>query len=386
MSDWLKILKDYVDTLETLIGAPTDAGDLATLFAKFKQQYVVDHAHVLLIVADATSLDADMDTALKAELEDDGYIVDVAEPADIAGNIHLAFDFIVVSGSITADTNLTKLREAECPVLCHSAEVAVSTNVFSLGATAGTQAAQTHIEIVDNTPVWLLDTALGDLEVTASAELETMASVSGDVISLAEEKTATGNDITMAILRGGDADGEGVIPNYDRVFVGVKDYTNANAVFKALMALLWEHLIHERRVAEVVVTPKRVYQEDIPDTDFSKTAIDTTLTTDPPSADAENSIVDLDQRTNRTYVLRSLWVNTTSFGGGTEITYKLWTMLNTSVVEVASVVVSTLGIQNLMDLFGLPEVYGDGVWVTAQTDAGSTGACSGTYRYAEARK
>jgi len=53
---------------------------------------------------------------------------------------------------------------------------------------------------------------------------------------------------------------------------------------------------------------------------------------------------------------------------------------------VTSVDVSTLGIQNLMDLFGLPEVHGDGIWITAQTDVGTTGACSGTYRYAEARK
>jgi len=391
MPNWKQILQEYVDTLETLVGTAGDNADLNTLFAKFEQQYVVDHAHILLIVADATSLDADMDTALKDELEDDGYIVDVAEPADIAGNIHLAFDFIVVSGSITADTNLTKLREAECPVLCHSAEVAVSTNVFSLGLTAGTEAAQTHIEIVDNTPVWLLDTALGDLEVTASAELETMASVSGDVISLAEEKEATGNDITMAILRGGDADGQGVIPNYDRVFVGVKDYTNANAAFKALMALLWEHLIHERRVAEVVVTPKRVYQEAIPDTDFDLALIDDALTADPPSADAENSIVDLDQRTNQTRVLRSLWVNTTSFGttDGTKLTYALWVLLNGTVTKVDEVEVSALGIQNLMDLFGLPEVHADGIWITVVTDATDEpgdAACEGSYRYAEARK
>ncbi|MBA7679753.1 hypothetical protein ES703_88056 [subsurface metagenome] len=51
--------------------------------------------------------------------------------------------------------------------------------------------------------------------------------------------------------------------------------------------------------------------------------------------------------------------------------------------------VSDLGIQNLMDLFGLQEVHADGIWVTVVTDATDEpgdAACEGSYRYAEARK
>ena len=113
------------------IGTAGDNGDLNTVFAKLKQQFYGTHIHVLLVVNDAANLDTDLDTALKDELLDRGYIVVVADPADIAGNLELSYDFIVVSGSITADTNLTLLREADCPVITHSAEVAVSTNVFS---------------------------------------------------------------------------------------------------------------------------------------------------------------------------------------------------------------------------------------------------------------
>lgn len=131
------------------------------------------------------------------------------------------------------------------------------------------------------------------------------------------------------------------------------------------------------------------YMEQIPDTDFSLAAIINTLVTDPPGAPAVNSVVDIDQVGGSTFVLRSIWVNITSFGttGGTKLTFKLWTMLNTAVTMVDSVDVSVLGIQNLADIFGLQEVHADGIWITVQTDATDDpgdAACSGTYRYAQA--
>jgi len=128
------------------------------------------------------------------------------------------------------------------------------------------------------------------------------------------------------------------------------------------------------------------YQEQIPDTDFALAAIDNVLTVNPPNADAENSVVDIDQVADSTFVLRSLWVNVTSFGTGTQLTFELWVLLNGVVTSVDSIVVNVLGIQNLVDIFGLQEVHADGIWITVITDAGNTGACSGTYRYAEAKK
>ena len=382
----LAALETLVDEIETRIGESTDNGDLTTLFAKLKQLYIGVHAHILLVVADASSLNADTDTALQAELLDRGFQVVVADPTDIAGDLELAYDFIVVSGSITADTNLSNLREADCPVICHSAEVAVSTNVFSLGATAGTEAAQTQIEIITNTISWMITQATGDLSVTASATLETMASVSGDTTSLAEEATGTGNDITMARLKQGTDDGQGITAIFDRYFIGVKDFTNANSTFKTLMANLWEHVLHEVRFSEVLVTTKRVFEEQIPDTGFSLAAVDTALGSDPPSADAANSVVDLDKKTNRTFCLRSLWVNVSNLGTGTNtMTFQLWIDIGGTATSVDSKDVTATGYYSLMDLFGLQEVHADSIHVTAIVNA-TTGACAGIYRYAEAKK
>lgn len=131
------------------------------------------------------------------------------------------------------------------------------------------------------------------------------------------------------------------------------------------------------------------YQEEIPDTDFNLIAIINTLVTDPPGAPAVNSVVDIDQVGGSTFVLRSLWVNVTNFGttGGTKLIFKLWVMLNAVVTMVDSVDVASLGIQNLVDIFGLQEVHADGIWITVQTDATDDpgdAKCKGTYRYAKA--
>lgn len=132
----------------------------------------------------------------------------------------------------------------------------------------------------------------------------------------------------------------------------------------------------------------QAYQEQIPDTDFNLAAIPEDLATDPPSAPAGNSVVDIDVNAGDTFALRSLFVDVISFGtAGTKLTFKLWTMLNTAVTMVDSVDVASLGIQNLTDIFGLQEVHGDGIWITVQTDAtpgADDGACSGTWRYAKA--
>ncbi|MBA7620066.1 hypothetical protein ES703_27409 [subsurface metagenome] len=378
-----------VANIDAKIGTAADNADLATLFARANKIALPTHAHALLVVRNASNLDADLDTALRDWMLGLGYEVTVGDPADVDADLDVnAFDFIVVSGScVVGDAgDLANLRTADTPVLCHSAAIAVA--VFYLGLTAGSELTQTQIEITDNSPAWLIEQALGDLTVTASATILTMASKTANAETKAEEASTTGDDLTIVKLPQGEQDGGSptYAPFYDRYFNGVADYTNANAVWKALMAEFLHHMLHEKRFGEDTVQLKRVPQEQIPATDFSLAAIDVDLTSDPPSADTENSIVDLDQRVNLTYVLRSLWINTTAFGDGSQMRYGLWTMLNGSVAKVASVDVSTLGIQNLMDLFGLPEVHGDGIWVTAQTDVGATAACSGTYRYAEARK
>lgn len=376
--------------LVTLVGTPTDAGDVGTLFGRNRREVLAVHAHALLVVHDTSALDADLDTALRDWMLGLGYSVTVADPADVAANLdYEAFDFLIVSGSCVAGdvANLANLRTADLPVLCHSAAIAVST-VFNLGVVAGSEAAQTQIEIVNNSPAWLIELALGDLTVTASAAIQTMGAKATNAVTMAEEATGTGVDLTIVKLAQGEED-DGTptyAPYYDRYFNGVADYTNANAAWKTLMEGFLHHMLHEKRYEIGVVQVKRTYQEQVPDTDFALAAIDNALGANPPNADTENSVVDIDQKQNRAFALRSLWVNVTNFGTGTQLTFQLWVLLNGVVTSVDSVVVNALGIQNLVDIFGLQEVHADGIWITAITDVGNTGACSGTYRFAEAKK
>lgn len=136
------------------------------------------------------------------------------------------------------------------------------------------------------------------------------------------------------------------------------------------------------------VAASQRYREQIPDTDFDLTAITEDLASDPPGAPAANSVVDIGVNAGDTFVLRSLFVKINSFGtGGNKLTFKLWTLLNTAVTMVDEVDVTSLGIQNLADIFGLQEVHGDGIWITVQSDAtpGSDDAdCEGTYKWAKA--
>jgi hypothetical protein len=156
---------------------------------------------------------------------------------------------------------------------------------------------------------------------------------------------------------------------------------NRNSNVRAGLLLRW--------IADAVfaISGINTYQEVIPDTYFSKAAIDTTLTNPPPTPDVDNTIVQIDAVVNTVFNLRGLWINTTSFGTGTTITYTLWLQTTASPgapVAVDSVVVSSTGWQSLMDLFGLQEVNSMSIYVTAVTDVGNTGAASGYYHYASA--
>lgn len=381
--------RSTINAVNASLGSSTDYMDEATVFGRLNNIKNAVQLHILLVVNDTGSPDVDKDTALEADLFDAGYNVVVVDHDDIAGNLELEFDFIIVSGSVLASdaADLLPLKYAECPLLVLNAALAAS-SVFSLGATPGTVASQTQAEVTDNTVEWLLGVALGDVTITASATLETLDTKAANAIEFAQQQGA-GTKIVSLYLPGG-LDDDGAVPYappYSRYFIGVSNFTLAELTFLQATAALGDHLVQESRyTSEIVINIKRTYQEAIPDVEFSKTAIDTTLTADPPSADKDNSIVDLDVKTNLRYVLRSLWVNTTSFGTGAKITYKLWTLLNGAVTMVKEVDVAALGIQNLTDIFGLHEVHGDGIWVTAQTDVGNTGACSGTYCYAKARK
>jgi len=341
------------------------------------------HAHMLLVVNDASDLDTDLDTPLKELLEEFGYTVDVADPADVAGNLELNYTAIIVSASCVAGdaTNLANLRTVACPVVCHSAAIAVSA-VLYLGTTAGTETTQTQIEITDNTPQWFLEQALGDLTVTTSATIYTIATAGANAATYAEEATGTGSDITfLYLLQGLDDDGDpAYAPDFDRAFCGVADMGKINATFKTILQHLYEHLLHEKRFSsEVVVVPKRAYQEQIPDDDESDTATTT---------ESQCILLTKGPKHNRRFCLRNLRIKAQADPSANTMTVKLYEYFDGALVNVDSFDITTSNwatYHSLMDMFGIPEVHSDAFKVSCLMDAGTL-AVKATYCYAEAKK
>lgn len=366
----------------TRLGAPTDGGEADTLFGRHKKLVTAVHAHLVLVVHDASSLDANLDTPLKELLEEFGFEVLVADPADVAGNLELDFDGVVVSAScVVGDVaNLANLRTVLCPVICHSAAIAVST-VFNLGTTAGTAAAQTQVEIIDNTIQWFLEQALGDLTVTSAATIYTIGTKTANAVTLAEEATATGNDITCLLLRQGSDDGgvEAYAPDFDRVFFGIGDAGKANDTLKDIYFALFEHMLHEKRYSpEVLVTPKRVYQEDIRDTDVSDTATTT---------ESQCILLELGPRVNRRFCLRHLRLKAQADPAPNTMTVKLYEYFHGALTNVDSFDIDTTNwgtYHSLMDAWGLPEIHSDAIKIACVMDGGTLDV-KATYAYAEAR-
>lgn len=341
------------------------------------------HAHVLLVVHDASDLDADLDIPLREMLEEFGYTVDVADPADVAGNLELNYTAITVSASCVAGdaTNLANLRIADCPVVCHSAAIAVSA-VFYMGTGAGSEVSQTQIEIKDNTPQWFLVHALGDLTVTAAATIYTIATAGANASTYAEEATGTGSDITfLYLLQGLDDDGApAYAPGFDRGFCGVADMGKINAAFKTVLEHFYEHLLHEQRFSdEVVVVPKRAYQEQIPDDDVSDTATTT---------ESECILLTKGPKHNRRFCLRNLRIKAQADPAANTMTVKLYEYFEGALVNVDSFDITTSNwdtYHSLMDMFGIPEVHSDAFKVSCVMDAGTL-AVKATYCFSEAKK
>jgi hypothetical protein len=138
-------------------------------------------------------------------------------------------------------------------------------------------------------------------------------------------------------------------------------------------------------VAANLVSLTKKWEEVLPASVFDLAVIPTTLAAPPPTPTAANTVVKIDAVADYTFSLRDLIISTTSFGTGTKLTFSLWKMVNGVLTDVDDVEVSVLGIQNMMDIFGLQEVVSDAIYVTVVVDAGATGACEGTYQYAKAK-
>ena len=394
----------------TALGNPTgdmsavtqaDDGAVAALLKNFKAH---SRGHVqtriCLVVPNLAGLGADdQNTAILAELDKIG-TVSVLDQTGVDGGEEDwdAYDLVVVGSNIAAAFvlgNIDDLISYDGPIMVCNTAVAAHL-LMGVAAAQGASDTNEYCESIDNRVMQLVFGSLGEKVLFDSAQVSDRLNMSDADLTehvLMVDTTGDGNTlVVVGWLPAESADAEpytlsdGSLMPAGRVFAGCFLHADhLTDLGKLFLRRLARNLAQTHIHAEDI-TIKRTYQEDIPDTDFSLAAIDIAHTVDPPACDAENSVVDIDQKQNRTFVLRSLWVNVTNFGGGTTLTFELWVLINGVGTSVDSVVVNVLGIQNLMDLFGLQEVHADGIWVTVIVDVGTTGACSGTFRYAEARK
>ena len=139
----------------------------------------------------------------------------------------------------------------------------------------------------------------------------------------------------------------------------------------------------------------RAWKCVIPNIDVSLAAIDNVLTTDPSAGapDAENTIMDLPITAGTMYKLEDIIIKVSSYGTGAQITIRVWELLGgdarANYVNTHTVVVPTdypiTTHLTLVDITGKPAIVGDGIAITAITDAGNTGALTCTYTYSTAR-
>jgi len=139
----------------------------------------------------------------------------------------------------------------------------------------------------------------------------------------------------------------------------------------------------------------RVWKCVIPNIDVPLAAIDSVLTTNPSAGapDAENTIMDLAITAGTMYKLEDIIIKVSGYGTGTQITIQVWELLggnaranyqNTHTVIVPTDYPLTTYL-TLVDITGKPCLVGDGIAITAITDAGNTGALTCTYTYSTAR-
>ncbi|MBA7555583.1 hypothetical protein ES705_48254 [subsurface metagenome] len=359
-----------------------------------------NQGRICLIVPDLADLAADLEnTAIRAELDKIGTVSLLDQTGVDAGEEDWnVYNLIVVGSNAHAAfvmANLDDLILLDKPIMVCNADVAEHL-LMGTEAAQSTSDVNEFCETIDNRVMQLVFGATGEQVLFDSAQVSDRLDMSdADLTEDILMVDTTGDGAALVVvgwMPKTDPEGEPYDLNdgspipCGRLFAGC--FVHADHL-TALGQELLEVLARNFAQAHIDITEvslKGAYQEQIPDSDFALAAIDTVHTVDPPACDAENSVVDIDQKTGRTYVLRSLWVNVTDFGTGDTLTFELWVLLNGVVTSVDSVVVNALGIQNLMDLFGLPEVHANGIWVTVITDVGNTGACSGTYNYAEAKK
>jgi len=379
-----------------------EAASLAAYLKNMREHYRShDQTRVCLVVPSLTNLALDdPNTAIRAELDKIGTVSVLDQAGVDAGQEDwLVYDLIVVGsnagGYTFTTTNLDDLISYHGPIMVCNADVAEHLLMGTEAATQSTSDDNEYCETIDNRVMQLVFGATGEKVLFDSDQVSDRLDMSDDDLTeqvLMVDTTGQGPGLTVVgWLPAESADGEtydlndgSALPS-GRLFAGCFIHADhLTTLGKSLLRRLARNLT-QAHIHPLTVNVKRVYQEQIPDTAISISP-DATLSNDPPSADAANSVVDIDKKQNRTVVLRSLFINISALGGGTAtMTFKLWVDIGGTATQVDSVDVTSTGYQNLVDIFGLQEVHADSIHITAQVNAG-TGTVAGIYRYAEARK
>ena len=382
--------------LQAALGNPTadmsavtqsEAASLAAHQVLFKEHYRAhDQTRICLVVPDLANLASDLqNTAIKAELDLIGS-VSVLDQTGIDGGQEdwEVYDLVMVGSNAHAAFNTANLDDLilyHGPIMVCNRLVAMH---LLMGATQTQSTSDTteYCKTIANRVMQLIFGSVGEKVLFDSAQVSDRLDMSDEDLTeqvLMVDAAVDGNTkVVVGWLPAESPDAEtyelndgSTIPS-GRLFAGCFLHADHLTALGQLLLRRLARNLTQAHLHPLAVQVKRVYQEDIPDTDFELDAIDDVLTNPPPSADVENSIVDIDQKQNRTFVLRSLWVDITSLGfEGTKLTFKLWVPLNGTVTMVDSVEVAATGIKNLVDLFGLQEVHADGIFITVETDSTS---------------
>jgi len=378
----------------------SEAASLAAYQVLFKEHFRAhDQTRICLVVPDLANLHLDLpNTAIRAELDKIG-TVSLLDQTGVDGGQEDwdAYDLAVVgsdAGGYTFTTsNIDDLISFHGPIMVCCSAVAEHL-LMGTAAAQSTSDTNEYCETIANRVMQLVFGSVGEKVLFDSAQVSDRLDMSDADLTehvLMVDATGEGPGLTVVgWLPGESVDAEtyelndgSTIPS-GRLFAGCFVHADHLTDLGKLLLRRIARNLTEAHVHSLTVNVKRSYQEQIPDTAISISP-DTT-TADPPSADSENSVVDIAKKQNRAFVLRSLFINISALGGGTNtMTFKLWIDIGGTPTEVDSVDVTSTGYQNLMDLFGLPEVHADSIHITATVNA-DTGAIAGIFRYAEAKK
>ncbi|MBA7669838.1 hypothetical protein ES703_77976 [subsurface metagenome] len=225
---------------------------MGSVLSRSRAIYDNVHVHLGMVVADKTALTAH-ETAIKAALEKK-YKLYIIDDDDVdAGNFDLGIcELIIVSTSVTDMTKINELTTLAVPIFTRNAEVAltilrVGNDAGGSGVSWGEAAAETAINIVDNTHEITTIYSLGSLTVYSAAGRMQWIRATDKVAGALELAEIDGDNTksTIIVLPYDVDDEDGNPAPALRVFIGLREFDNFNSNAQALMFNALDWAIHQ---------------------------------------------------------------------------------------------------------------------------------------------